>query len=129
MIYELATDWVNALRNGNFQQGKNFLNRDNEFCCLGVLCEVAGIEKKESLDNLGFTYYGNDTYLSKKIQGIVGFKDDEGKIRFSSYDVEYMKKNFNIIINENFYSLAYLNDAGVPFDHIADIIEKYWMEL
>lgn len=33
--------WVATLRSGNFVQGRTCLrNRDNECCCLGVLCDI-----------------------------------------------------------------------------------------
>jgi hypothetical protein len=31
---------VEALRSGEFQQGKHVLRRGSQFCCLGVACEV-----------------------------------------------------------------------------------------
>lgn len=34
------TKWVNALRSGKFKQGKNQLQIDTKFCCLGVACEI-----------------------------------------------------------------------------------------
>ena len=37
---ELKARWIAALRSGKFKQGRNFLARNNEFCCLGVACEV-----------------------------------------------------------------------------------------
>lgn len=46
---EIARKWVDALRSGKYQQGKHRLgtvkeNGDIEYCCLGVLCEVAVAE-------------------------------------------------------------------------------------
>ena len=33
--------WVNALRSGKYEQGRNVLcSLDNKYCCLGVLCEL-----------------------------------------------------------------------------------------
>lgn len=33
--------WLDALRSGEYEQGKGYLNKDGKLCCLGVLCEVA----------------------------------------------------------------------------------------
>jgi hypothetical protein len=34
--------WVRALRSGKYKQGRGALNKNNKnFCCLGVVCEVA----------------------------------------------------------------------------------------
>lgn len=40
---ELKAKWVEALRSGNYQQGRYSLKKDGKYCCLGVLCEVAGV--------------------------------------------------------------------------------------
>jgi hypothetical protein len=33
--------WVEALRSGEFEQGRNAMNNeDNSYCCLGVACKV-----------------------------------------------------------------------------------------
>lgn len=38
-------EWVTALRSGEYRQGKGFLrNSDDEYCCLGVLCDLAGMQ-------------------------------------------------------------------------------------
>jgi hypothetical protein len=34
--------WVAALRSGKYEQGFGCLRRDDRYCCLGVLCDVAG---------------------------------------------------------------------------------------
>lgn len=42
MNQEIKAKWVAALRSGEYKQGKTYLqNRDNTFCCLGVLCDLA----------------------------------------------------------------------------------------
>ena len=64
---ELKAKWIAALRSGEYKQGKNRLhsNEDNSFCCLGVLCEVAGYKKENvnhipsfgHVDDSGNVYY------------------------------------------------------------------------
>jgi hypothetical protein len=41
MDVQLKTEWLTALRSGEYKQGKHFL-RDSEdnFCCMGVLCDI-----------------------------------------------------------------------------------------
>lgn len=42
MNKEVKTLWVEALRSGKYKQGTGALRNDkNEYCCLGVLCDVA----------------------------------------------------------------------------------------
>ncbi len=33
--------WIEALRSGKYQQGRGQLHINNQFCCLGVLCDIA----------------------------------------------------------------------------------------
>lgn len=40
----LKTKWVEALRSGRYAQGRQRLRNGDNYCCLGVLCEVAGLE-------------------------------------------------------------------------------------
>lgn len=47
MDEKVKQEWLDALRSGHFSQGKETLRRHDEdgmyeFCCLGVLCEIAG---------------------------------------------------------------------------------------
>lgn len=37
---EIKKQWVDALRSGDYKQGKNCLRFENRFCCLGVLCDI-----------------------------------------------------------------------------------------
>lgn len=45
----LKDAWIAALRSGKYTQGRTRLNdkQQTEFCCLGVLCKVAGIDNPE----------------------------------------------------------------------------------
>jgi len=56
--------WLAALRSGEREQGKGYLNVSDKFCCLGVLCEVAiesGVVVEKEKDQVGadhYYYYG-----------------------------------------------------------------------
>ena len=42
MNEENALKWIDGLKSGKYIQGRLKLNKENtEFCCFGVLCEVA----------------------------------------------------------------------------------------
>lgn len=58
MDNNLKEKWVAALRSGKYRQGHRVLNDSvtKEYCCLGVLCEVVGIEKKQ-VTQQGIIYY------------------------------------------------------------------------
>lgn len=44
MKAELKQAWVAALRSGKYEQGRHQLRTGNRYCCLGVLCDVLGLE-------------------------------------------------------------------------------------
>lgn len=51
MTPDLKTNWLAALRSGDFKQGTGHLrSAQGGYCCLGVLCEVAGWPHAESED-------------------------------------------------------------------------------
>jgi hypothetical protein len=101
---KLKQKWVTALRSGDYKQGKGKLcslanNGIERFCCLGVLCDVAGV-KREPRPDLGFVRYEREaTYLPLE------FSVDPALWEAQSY-------------------LIRLNDKGVSFSEIADYIEE-----
>lgn len=53
--------WVNALRSGEYRQGKRRLTDKGEaFCCLGVACEVLGLARDS--DDSGYVL-GGELYV------------------------------------------------------------------
>jgi len=42
MDKKLKAKWVKALRSGAYHQGRENLLYDGKYCCLGVLCRIAG---------------------------------------------------------------------------------------
>ena len=120
---ELKKQWVEALRSGKYEQGEKTLKTpDDKFCCLGVLCDISGLGKWVAVDGV-LTYVSGRAkaagYLGTRFAEIFGLPTTTGfyprlpdgfreKHRLESFD----------------YNLAGLNDAGVPFNVIADLIEK-----
>jgi hypothetical protein len=51
MDKKLKAKWIKALRSGEYKQGKGVLRsgtgKDASYCCLGVLCDVAGKRVQE----------------------------------------------------------------------------------
>jgi len=39
---EIKSKWVEALRSGEYAQGRGAIRNKTGFCCLGVLCDVLG---------------------------------------------------------------------------------------
>lgn len=101
MNKEIADKWIAALRSGEYKQAPGKLRVFGPaYCCLGVLCEVLNIE-----------YDDNDMWLP-----------------FAAQKVSDMKSNIGLLSVET-GSLASLNDRGMSFNNIANLIEHNWEQL
>jgi len=101
MDAEIKRKWVEALRSGKYRQAQRRLRRDDAFCCLGVLCDIAG--RGQWRDDGGFIFEGphdvEHTVLPVGMNDLVGLGPlDEAH-------------------------LAEMNDEGESFAKIADYIE------
>jgi hypothetical protein len=48
MEASLKAKWIEALRSGKYKQGRWALRtKSDDFCCLGVLCDVSGVSEWE----------------------------------------------------------------------------------
>lgn len=108
---EARKAWVEALRSGEYKQGKGFLTIDGKYCCLGVACELAVADGVPVTVQKGFTtvYDGTSVLLPESVQKWLGLSVDNG-----SY----------VAGNHRQTDLAKRNDDGVKFARIADIIES-----
>jgi hypothetical protein len=72
---EIKKKWIEALRSGEYKQGKGYLNQGDNYCCLGVLCDIA---VKSGLDvnvdtAYGVTHFdGRNGALPRKVQDWAG---------------------------------------------------------
>ena len=137
MNQEIKAQWVQALRSGEYEQGKSALHiisgdGKHTYCCLGVLCELAvkaGVAEVISTEPKNYKFkdslvpgdslvrYGSrvdiersgnwseTAILPESVMRWAGLRDEHGWTM------------------PNGDSLACLNDAGVGFDVIADLIE------
>lgn len=112
---EIKANWVAKLRSGEYQQSRNVLRtKDNKYCCLGVLCEIAvanGVipEPHLTAPRGSYCYDGMTAGLPDSVMLWSEIPEYLGSL------VEVLKLERN---------LASLNDHGVDFDGIADIIEE-----
>jgi hypothetical protein len=117
---EIKAQWVAALRSGEFEQGKGTLKRDGKFCCLGVLCELAArAGVVTAAQDRGITRYGTG------LEHGTGIADSGTLPPSVRHWAEVDSHNPNLIPNNHESAAAYLNDGGVPFAHIADLIEYH----
>lgn len=117
---EIRDEWVRRLRSGKYEQGKEWLNKDGKFCCLGVLCEMAAeqgvVEKSTGTET---TIYGPPPYdsipdqvLPDAVKEWAGLQSDD--------PLTYIPSD---MYTDGCGSLAGLNDDGWLFADIADVIE------
>ena len=115
MKKELIEQWIAALRSGEYQQGRERLKDGDNFCCLGVACDIHPNAKPYEL----YLHYPSN-WISK----------DYG------IDQTHGLKELNIIFNcpivydKLFLYLAWANDSlGWNFNDIAEWIEKNLLPL
>ncbi len=55
----LMKKWAKALRSGKYKQGRHSLrNKNDTFCCLGVLCDISGMGEWTGDDKTVFSISG-----------------------------------------------------------------------
>lgn len=120
MRQDIQKKWVEALRSGDYSQGKGKLkDASGDYCCLGVLCELAveaGVLPKpleigpESVDGPSYLYGSENTgsLLPREVSVWAGLSDNSPQVRDE----------------HNQLPLTYLNDTGHDFETIAELIEK-----
>lgn len=104
---ENAKKWVAELRSGKYQQAKGRLQSDNGYCCLGVACEL---------------YEKTTGYTLKRYDGSKRFKG-------TSLHGDYIQVRTWLGLSGGLGefeddSLAAVNDSGVDFSHLSDLIES-----
>lgn len=106
-ILQHRAEWVAALRSGKYKQTIGNLRDTRGFCCLGVACDIAGLEAVPSADGSWFSYEDEGSILPDSAKEWLGVL--EGDPRSANDDV---------------YSV--LNDEEeLAFEQIADHFERY----
>jgi hypothetical protein len=121
MREDIKNLWVEALRSGKYEQGRGSLRNNietvDEFCCLGVLCDISELGEWIT-DSAGDVCY-------KVLDGGSS----------SSVLPESIKQWANMLSKAGLFdtslkgTLTLQNDSGKSFNEIADIIERHWEEL
>lgn len=118
----LIDKWLTALRSGEYEQGYGQLYEEEKYCCLGVLCELSGVDKKVMEDNqLGLP--------SELLEEDLGNQD----ISFIWDNDEFFEEVLPVIndydtdaIPHKKWKTELTKYHGNPnFETIANIIEKY----
>ena len=114
MKKEIKELWIKALNSGKYVQGKGRLRSEDNFCCLGVLCDLYNKGNWERFnDNDGegdyYDYLAKCDVLPLEVVDWAGLKQDNPSIPYT----------------KGYPNLASLNDKGKTFKQIAKIIKKY----
>jgi hypothetical protein len=114
MDKEIKGKWIDALRSGKYKQGTKILRRNDEYCCLGVLCDIVDPEGWTPLlgflDEGKYIHHGALEHPDDTVVKVTGLKDRIGSLE------KVVGCSANLIsLNDN---------AGYTFEQIADIIEE-----
>lgn len=108
---QVFTRWVKALRSSKYKQAQGQLKKDDGFCCLGVLCDLA---VKDGGKPWGISYHNDssvgihEAYLPEDMSEFLFGKQ--------AYDIQ----DFLAGLNDNY---------NYNFKEIADVIEKIKTDL
>ena len=119
MLNDNAKLWVKALRSGEYKQCTQFLHiagsDGDEFCCLGVACDLYikegnELEVKRNPYDAPHTVRYNEitSVLPREVRDWLGLRSEDGL--------------YNAPIQDR--TLVGDNDNGKTFEEIADIIES-----
>lgn len=118
---EIKAEWIRRLRSGDYEQGRGSLCRNDKYCCLGVLSEIAAerhVTSRGELEEDGWRWieFGFETStLPAEVQDWSLVLTQTGIFMLPG---EVAARNGRVSM-----SLAWLNDTGLTFSQIADIIE------
>ena len=105
---EIKKIWLEALRSGNYKQGKGVLNCNGKFCCLGVLADLYS----EQTDHPWVS-----SYPGMKMHGLIA-KLSNQLLDWSGITTSLGRYSEGSLVDDN--------DKGKSFLEIADIIEKHF---
>lgn len=104
--------WIEALRSREFDQGEGSLQKGDRFCCLGVACVIASQNDIPIATDENGEIVGDTLEIQDSVQDWLKLRDPEGHSKekvFGRHEVR---------------ALASLNDLGMSFLNLADVIEQ-----
>lgn len=121
--YELIRKWYAALMSGDYKQIRRRLQGDGGYCCLGVLCHVAGYEDADGYKDEIAGQIGNLPSLLA-----LHFDDDDPNLTIPAHILKSMPVDHPSVYSSR-ASAAILNDSGkYSFEQIAACVKATWPE-
>lgn len=119
MNKEVKAKWIEALNSGEFVQGRKWMKRNvdgqEQFCCLGVLCEL---------------YRGENT-PEKEMEDLFPMQNERVRLNTATLPCKVaswaglpIPKEYFDSAGYRYGTLADLNDKGYTFAEIAQVIEE-----
>jgi hypothetical protein len=114
MLPERKKLLVDALRSGEYVQGREQLRTRDSFCCLGVGCDIYGKINNIAWTDINF-FLGERNYLPPSVSAWLGLDRNPFFI---------MEEADRMLTHHQY--LAKLNDEGFTFSQIADLIDYFF---
>ena len=125
---EVKQKWIDALRSGEYEQGKEKLRSVSGYCCLGVLCDIYAKEtntewkfrgnEETNLQPQDYWYFGDQSeFLPEFVMEWAGL----------SLNCPLVEIDVEIDVEDHWISndgLADLNDSGYNFNDLSKLIEQ-----
>lgn len=131
---EIKAQWLHALRSGEYAQGQGHLrSKEDKFCCLGVLTDLA-VEAGVAEWTLTESHFFGSLFAVEEVL-CEGTSDERLAMNYLTATPRVLEwagldeaesRSFGSAgyISGLEKSLAWMNDAGMTFNEIADIIEE-----
>lgn len=126
---QVKEKWINALRSGEYKQGREKLRSPNGYCCLGVLCDLYSKEKEiewtfkeafeeENTQPVDRWYFdGESEFLPQSVKEWAELEQINPLIKIDVDDPWEDPWSYH-------EEVANLNDTGYTFTAIANLIEQ-----
>ena len=122
-----VTKWLKALRSNDYEQGATLLRTpEDHFCCLGVACDLISQEPWKWDREMEDWYYDEEHELPKQsvMRNAYGVSHTDMLIPKSWLPEIDLEERGGL----STVTLDILNDNGVSFATIADVIERWYAE-
>jgi len=116
--------WIEALRSGDFKQGRLSLRNDTKgeefsrYCCLGVACAIAPVK---------FGRFSSLPTTLSYVPNVVRFTFVDNKEAQTAFLPEKLREWLGIS-EDAMRTLIRMNDGGSSFEDIAYVLEKEYLK-
>lgn len=124
MNEQVKQKWIEALQSGDYKQAKGCLNDGKGMCCLGVLTDLYVKEHDDgwhSADGIEYALASEMDQVMILPTKVYDWSDVDGP----SPNLPFQSRDAAPHNTTGFTGLAVINDSGLPFTQIADLIKAF----